>query len=87
MSILIDQSEKALEYALKLGADEAEVIVSKANILTINIENGDTRFGGEDNHKGLGIRIARNNSLGFAYTTVLTDHSLFELVDRAWKVS
>jgi PmbA protein len=84
---LIGNAEMALKYALDRGADEAEVIVTKAEILTINIENGDTRFGGTDEHQGIGVRVVKNNSLGFTYATLLSDSMVKEMVDRAFKVA
>ena len=54
-----EKAEKALKYAQKNGAEETEIIVSKTDILTVNIENGETSFGGKDYHQGIGIELLK----------------------------
>ena len=82
-----EKAEMALRYASEIGAEEAEVIVTNADILTINIENGDTRFGGVDNHHGIGVRVCKNKSIGYTYATQLSDSIIKNMVNRALKVA
>jgi PmbA protein len=84
---LNEKAEKALKYAQQNGADETEIIISKTDILTVNIENGNTSFGGKDYHQGIGIRVVKNNSVGFSYTTLLSDFLIKKTVDKALSVS
>lgn len=84
---LIEFGEKAVEMALRDGADQAEAYVSAIEILTVNIENGAMRFSGWDSHKGMGVRVVKDQKTGFTYTTGMNRESIGDGVRVALKTA
>jgi len=78
---------KAVRYALREGADQAEAYVSSIDILTINIENGVIKFIGNDSHRGIGIRVLNEKRIGFAFTTEMDDEAIKSRARIALKTS
>lgn len=82
-----DVGGKAVCYAMRDGADQAEAYVSTIDILTINIENGAIKFSGRDSHKGIGIRVVKEQRNGFAFTTEMDNEAIRDTIRRALKIS
>ena len=84
---LIEVAGKAVQAAMKEDADQAEAIACSIDIMTINIENGATRFSGLDQHQGIGLRVVKDNATGFSFVSNILDESINSVVTRALKVS
>jgi PmbA protein len=84
---LIEVAGKAVQSAMKKDADQAEAIACSIGIMTINIENGATRFSGLDQHQGIGLRVVKDSAIGFSFVSNILDESIDSIVTRALKVS
>ncbi len=77
---LINVAEGAVKAALKLGAAEAEAYVYEGQATNIGIDLGQISKTNRVIDRGLGIRIASNKAIGFAYTNILNDATAIENV-------
>ncbi|HEY0196785.1 MAG TPA: TldD/PmbA family protein [Methanobacterium sp.] len=66
-----DIAQETLELALKY-ADEAEVYLETEEKIEVNIQNQKVDFAKETSSYGLGIRVIKDNRMGFAHTTDLS---------------
>ena len=78
--IMISLAENAVKEALKKGASEAEAYVYEGQATNIGIELGQISKTNKIIDRGLGIRVAANKALGFAYTNVIDDQNAVESV-------
>ncbi|MBC7086366.1 MAG: TldD/PmbA family protein [Methanomethylovorans sp.] len=67
---MYDIARKALNAALKAGADEAEVYLLKSEITGIDIRKGIIDGSKESINQGMGIRAVVNGAVGFASTNI-----------------
>ena len=79
-NILISLAEDAVKAALKLGAAEAEAYVYEGQATNIGIDLGQISKTNRIIDRGLGIRVAANKAIGFAYTNILDDAKAIENV-------
>src|SRR5450759_627924 len=77
-NIMISLAEKAVEAALKKGAAEAEAYVYEGQASNIGIELGQISKTNRIIDRGLGVRVAANRAIGFAYTNILDDAKAVE---------
>lgn len=75
-----DIAQKTLNLALKY-ADEAEVYLENEEIIDVNIQNQRVDFAKETTSYGLGLRVIKDNKMGFAHTTDIS--SLEKTVENA----
>ncbi|WP_236860177.1 TldD/PmbA family protein [Candidatus Formimonas warabiya] len=75
--------EKAVKMALSLGASSAEVFLSRAKDLTIEVSEQQVETMKLAEQQGLGIRILQNQRLGFSYSSAWSDSALDQLVSQA----
>ncbi len=68
MNDIIDASYKALEFAEKEGADEAEIYSTKGRSISIDIHRDAIDLAKESNIWGIGIRAIVNGAVGFSST-------------------
>lgn len=66
-----DIAGKTLELALKY-ADEAEIYLEMEDKMEVNIQNQKVDFAKETSSYGLGVRVIKDNRMGFAHTTDLS---------------
>ncbi len=66
-----DIAQETLDLALKY-VGEAEVYLEKEEKIDVNIQNQRVDFAKETSSYGLGIRVIKDNKMGFAYTTDLS---------------
>lgn len=71
-----DVCNKAVNIALKLGADEAESFVADREIITIRIADAQIAEAKGIKEHGLALRIVRNKSIGAAATSLIDDEHL-----------
>jgi PmbA protein len=77
---MISLAENAVNAALKKGAEEAEAYVYEGQATNIGIELGQISKTNRIIDRGLGIRVAANKAIGFAYTNITDDAKAVESV-------
>ena len=70
---MISLAENAVKAALIKGAQDAEAYVYEGQASNIGIELGQISKTNRIIDRGLGIRVAVNKAIGFAYTNILED--------------
>ena len=73
-------ANQALDYAIK-KVDKAEIYVEMHESMDISIQKDQVDFAKEMFSLGVGIRVIKENKMGFAYTTQM--HRIRENVDKA----
>jgi PmbA protein len=79
-NVMIGLAENAVKAALKKGAEEAEAYVYDGQATNIGIELGQISKTNRIIDRGLGIRVAANKAIGFAYTNITDDPKAVETV-------
>ena len=70
---MIGLAENAVKAALQKGAAEVEAYVYEGQASNISIELGQINKTNRIIDRGLGIRVAYNKAIGFAYTNIVED--------------
>ncbi|MCW4045336.1 MAG: TldD/PmbA family protein [Candidatus Bathyarchaeota archaeon] len=76
--VMLTLAEKTVETALIKGAAEAEAYVYEGQATSVGIERGQITKSNRITDRGLGIRVAVNRAVGFAYTNILDSQSAVE---------
>jgi PmbA protein len=76
--IMLSLAENAVKVAMQKGASEAEAYVYEGQATNIGIELGQISKTNRIIDRGLGIRVAANKAVGFAYTNVIDDKNAVE---------
>ena len=76
--IMVGLAEDAVKAALDKGALEAEAYVYEGQATNVGIELGQISKTNRIIDRGLGIRIAKNKAVGFAYTNIIDDPTAVE---------
>ncbi len=84
---LIDFGKKAVGFAIKRGADEAEAYLSISIGTSIDIERGQIVRSAKSTDQGLGVRAVYKKAVGFSYTNTLTVKNIEEAADRAFRAA
>jgi PmbA protein len=84
---LIELGKKAVNFALKSGAQEAEAFLSFSSGTSINIERGQIVKSEKSVDQGLGVRAIYRKAIGFSYTNMLTTKTVEETAVRACKAA
>ena len=84
---LIEFGKRAIDFALKSGADEAEAFLSVSSGTSINIERGQIVRSIKRSDQGLGLRAVYRKAVGFSYTNTLTGKSVEEAAGRAFRAA
>ncbi|MEM3824498.1 MAG: TldD/PmbA family protein [Candidatus Bathyarchaeia archaeon] len=82
-----DLMNKALEYALKVGASFAEVKGEDTKTLNIEAVNNEIRTVSENRNIGIGIRVFHGKSSGFSFSSVLDETNILSAVDTAMQIA
>ncbi|MEA2089148.1 MAG: TldD/PmbA family protein [Thermoproteota archaeon] len=82
---LIHFGEKAVNIAMRKGADEAEAFLSQTLNTSVNIERGQIAKNMRKKDQGLGIRAVYRKAVGFSYTNILNDKSVEETAIKAFQ--
>lgn len=77
--------EKAVNTAMKRGADEAEAFLSQTLNTQVTLERNQIAKNMRKKGQGLGIRAAYKKAVGFAYTNILDDKSVMETATEAFQ--
>jgi PmbA protein len=75
---MIGLAENAVKSAMQKGAAEAEAYVYEGQATNIGIELGQINKTNKIIDRGIGIRVAVNKAIGFAYTNIIDDPNAVE---------
>jgi PmbA protein len=78
-----DIAQQIIKIAKKKGADEAETYLVNSRELNLEVRNGEIESVQEASNYGLGIRVIKQNKMGFAYINDFRPENLEESVSRA----
>ncbi len=76
---------KAVNVAIRKGAEEAEAFLSSISSTSVNIERGQIVRGIKRRDQGLGIRAIYRKTVGFSYTNMLTDKTVEDAAVKAFQ--
>lgn len=80
---LEERGAEALAAAEAQGAEEAEVYLSRARSLVVDVANQEVETLHQSTELGLGLRICRGGRMGFAFTTDLSAEGLKLVAESA----
>ena len=75
---MLNLAENTVKIALKKGAAEAEAYVYEGQTTKVGIERGQVTKSNKIIDRGLGIRVAVDKAVGFAYTNIIEDQIAIE---------
>uniref|UniRef100_A0A7C6A8K3 TldD/PmbA family protein n=1 Tax=candidate division WOR-3 bacterium TaxID=2052148 RepID=A0A7C6A8K3_UNCW3 len=84
---MIELGEIAIKKALELGADEAEVYLTRGKEFNVTIESNDIKLAKSQTKDGVGIRVFKNKSLGFASVNDLSKSKIIDAVINATRLA
>ena len=82
---LISFGKRAVDFAIKSGAEEAEAYLSMSSGTSIEIERGQIVRSAKSMDQGLGVRAGYRNAVGFSYVNMLTDKAVEDAVKSAFR--
>ena len=85
MSDILSAAKKNVDYGVSLGADQIEIYVVNQNQARLNVRNAHILGGDILDVGGASVRVYKDNALGIATTTRLSD--LKEAVDKAYSMA
>jgi PmbA protein len=84
---MIEFGEIAVKKALELGADEAEAYLIRGKEFNVSLESNDIKLAKSQTRDGIGIRVFKNRSLGFASVNVFSEPKIIEAVSNAVRLA
>lgn len=78
-----DLAEKMLSFALRAGADGAEVLVRDGAELQVKIRKGDTELVREAGSRGLGLRVIKDSRAAVTYTSDFTAQAMQRFAEES----
>jgi len=81
---LREHAEWAVKKCEKLGADEAEAYAQKQRVIEVVLERGEIQSERIKAHQGMSIRLIKDKSLGFSYTSTLSKKGIEEACEAAF---
>jgi PmbA protein len=75
---MLHLAENAVKSALKKGAAEAEAYVYEGQATNVGIERGQVTKSNRIIDRGVGVRVAVNKAVGFAYTNIIEEQKVVE---------
>ena len=83
----IDLCQKIVDKGLKMGADDIEVFYQNNKNIDIVWEKGDLQVPKSDDYQGVGIRVLKDNSMGFSATNVLEESEIEQNISQAIQIA
>jgi len=80
---LEEAATAALERALALGSSAAEIRIERIRSQVVVLRDGRVQTTADDTEIGMGLRVVRDRSMGFAATVELHPQAAAELADKA----
>jgi PmbA protein len=77
---MLSIAERTVDTAMKKGAAEAEAYVYEGEATNIGIELGQINKSNQIIDRGIGVRVAVNKAVGFAYTNIVNDPNAIEII-------
>jgi PmbA protein len=84
---LLDFGKRAVDFAIKSGAQEAEAYLSMSSGTSIEIERGQIVRSAKSVDQGLGVRAVYRKAVGFSYANMLTNKSVEDVAERAFRAA
>jgi PmbA protein len=84
---MIELGEIAVKKGLELGADEVEAYLIRGKEFNVSLESNDIKLAKSQTRDGVGIRVFKNKSLGFASVNVLSEPEIIEAVTNAVRLA
>jgi len=75
---MLSLAENTVKIALKKGAAEAEAYVYEGQATNVGIEQGQITKSNRIIDRGIGVRVAVNKAVGFAYTNIIDGQNTIE---------
>ncbi|MGD8565661.1 MAG: TldD/PmbA family protein [Candidatus Bathyarchaeota archaeon] len=82
---LINYGKKAINTAMRKGADEADVFLTKSLKTSVAIERGQITKNMRKKGQGLAVRAIYQKGVGFSYTNILNEDSIIKTATEAYK--
>jgi PmbA protein len=82
---LIEFGRRAVSFAVKRGADEAEAFLSMLSSTSINVERGQIVRSTKRIDQGLGVRAICKRAMGFSYANTLSTKNIENAATKACK--
>lgn len=82
---LIIFGQRAVNFAVKKGAEEAEAFLSRVASTSVDIERGQIVRSIKRTDQGLGVRAIYKKAVGFSYTNMLTNKTVEDAAVKAFK--
>ncbi|MBP7563936.1 MAG: TldD/PmbA family protein [Candidatus Cloacimonetes bacterium] len=79
--------EMAIEKAVQLGADYADIRIQKTTSESIYLQNFSVKESNQNVLYGYGIRIMKDGAWGFAHSNIFTDEALVKTVQKAFETA
>jgi PmbA protein len=83
MDELLTICERAVDRALGAGADEAEAFAVREKSINVEVQKNDLQIAKSMMSDGLGIRLFKDRSLGFAFVNAFDEKGVGESIERA----
>jgi len=82
---LVDFGKRAVDFAIRRGAEEAEAFLNMLSNTSINIERGQIVKSIKRMDQGLGVRAVYRKAVGFSYANMLTIKNIEDAATKAFK--
>ncbi len=82
---LMNFGQRAVNVAIKKGAEEAEAFLSRISSTSVNIERGQIVRSVKRTDQGLGVRAVYKKAVGFSYTNMLSNKTVEDTAVIAFK--
>lgn len=82
-----DLMDKAIQHALKIGANFAEVKGEDTKTMSIEAVNKEIRTVSETHNVGIGVRVFCGKGSGFSFSSILSEQNVFNAVETAVKIA
>ncbi|MEO0091442.1 MAG: TldD/PmbA family protein [candidate division WOR-3 bacterium] len=87
MSELLELGKLAVNKAIELGADEVEAYLVKGKSFNVSFESNDIKLAKSHITDGVGIRVFKNQGLGFASVNILSPEKILDAVSNAVRLA
>ena len=82
---LISYGKKAIDTAMRKGADEAEAFLTKSLKTSVAVERGQITKNMRKRGQGLAVRAIFQKGVGFSYTNMLNEESVMKTATEAYR--
>lgn len=87
MNVTIDELQKAISLALKLGGEFADARLETTKVRQMSVVNGSIRTFNSSARSGLAIRVKLGSAWGLASTTTIDSESIKKTAEKAYELA